>query len=148
MELYGGFGSGYGDAYNNANPGRIKGDYQLYFLQYNFGKYSTKSGHFDFGVGIKTGYFHSDLYEHNYYQNKLGSENDPFINYKENSILVEPLAFFRVGGEIVKFSFKVGGCKIIKLAHPDIYIPAINLNVGIGINFSPKMNKGDNKNQE
>jgi hypothetical protein len=148
MELYGGFGSGYGDAYKDSNPGRMYGDYQLYFLQYNLGKYSTKSGYFDFGFGIKTGYFHSNLNEHNYYHDKPGSENEPFINYKENSILVEPLAFFRVGGEKVKFSFKVGGCKIIKLAHPDIYIPACNLNVGFGINFSPKMNKGDIKKQE
>ena len=35
MELYGGFGSGYGNAYKDANPGRIYGNYQLYFLQYN-----------------------------------------------------------------------------------------------------------------
>ena len=148
MELYGGFGSGYGNAYKDSNPGRMYGNYQLYFLQYNLGKYSTKSGHVDFGFGIRTGYFHSNLNEHNYYHDSPGSENEPFINYKENSILVEPLAFFRVGGEKVKFSLKVGGCKIIKLAHPDIYIPARNLNVGFGINFSPKMNKDNIKKQE
>ena len=146
MELYAGFGSGYGDAYKDYNPGRMYGNYQLYFLQYNLGKYSTKSGHFDFGFGIKTGYFHSNLTDQNYYNR--GSENGPFIKYKENSILIEPLAFFRVGGEKVKFSFKVGGCWIIKLANPDIYIPTQNLNVGLGINFSPKMNKGDIKKQE
>src|SRR5664279_772763 len=39
MELYGGFGSGYGDAYKDSNPGHLYGNYQLYFLQYNIGKY-------------------------------------------------------------------------------------------------------------
>ena len=30
LELYGGFGYGYGNAYKDANPGNLLGDYQLY----------------------------------------------------------------------------------------------------------------------
>ena len=138
MELYGGFGYGYGNAYKDANPGRLYGNYQLYFLQYNIGKYSSKSGHFDFGLGIKSGYFHSNFTDRNYYVR--GNEAGPFINYKENSILIESLAFFRVGGEKVKFSFKVGACQIYKLANPDRYIPTATLNIGLGLNYSPKFN--------
>jgi hypothetical protein len=138
MELYGGFGYGYGNAYKDANPGRLYGNYQLYFLQYNIGKYSSKSGHFDFGIGIRSGYFHSNLTDRNYYVR--GNEAGPFINYKANSILIESLAFFRVGGEKVKFSFKVGACQIYKLANPDLYIPTTILNIGLGLNYSPKFN--------
>jgi hypothetical protein len=146
MELYGGAGYGYGNAYKDANPGNMYGNYQLYFLQYNFGRYSTKSGHFDFGFGMKTGYFHSNLTDQNYYSR--GPENGPLITYKENSILVEPLAILRTGGEKVKFSLKAGGCQIFKLAHPDIYIPSLRFNVGLGINFTPKLNFDNAKTQK
>jgi len=143
MELYGGFGYGYGDAFKDINPGDLYGNYYLYFLQYNIGKYSLKSGHADFGFGIKTGLFHSDLIDHNFYNR--GTEEGPFTNYKENSILIEPLVFLRLGGENVKLSLKFGGCGIFKLTHPDIYIPTSKLNFGIGINFSTKLNKDDKK---
>lgn len=137
-ELYGGYGYGYGDAYKDANPGNLYGNYQLYFLQYNIGKYSIKSGHTDFGFGIKSGYFYSNLTDRNYYS--PGNEAGPFINYKENSILLEALAFYRVGGEKFKLSFKIGACQIFKLSNPDIYIPTMILNIGLGLNYSPKLN--------
>jgi len=136
LELYGGFGAGYGDAYKDANPGHLYGSYQLYFMQGNVGKYSNKSGHFECGIGIKTGILHTILTDHNYYNS--GTETGPFTQSKENSILIEPMAFLRVGGEKVKFSFKIGGCKIFKLTHPDMYIPTSNLNIGLGISFSSK----------
>ena len=136
MELYGGFGYGYGDAYKDSNPGNLYGNYQIYFLQYNMGNYSNKSGHLEFGFGIKSGYFHSNLTDRNYYS--WGSETGPYISYKENSLLLEPQAFFRIGGERLKFSFKAGGCRIFKLTHPNIFIPTANLNIGLGLNYSPK----------
>jgi len=146
MEFYGGFGSGYGDAYKDANPGNMFGKYQLYFIQYNLGKYGIKSGHMDFGVGIKSGYFHSNLTDQNYYS--FYSENGPFNKYMENSILIEPMVFFRLGGEKVKFSFKAGVNWIMKISNHDNYIPTMFLNVGLGINFSPKIKIADNRNRD
>lgn len=136
MELYGGFGYGYGDAYKDSNPGNLYGNYQIYFLQYNLGHYSIKPGHLEFGFGIKSGYFHSNLTDRNYYS--WVSETGPYSTSKENSILLEPLAFFRVGGERLKFSFKAGGCRIFKMTHADNYIPTVDINIGLGINYSPK----------
>jgi hypothetical protein len=136
LELYGGFGAGYGDAYRDANPGHLSGPYRLYFLQGNAGKYSNKSGHFEYGLGIKTGILHTNLTDHNYYN--AGTDSGPFSQYKENSLLLEPMVFLRVGGEKVKFSFKIGGCKIFKFANPDRYIPTSNINIGLGISFSSK----------
>lgn len=136
MELYGGFGYGYGDAYKDSRPGNLYGNYQIYFLQYNFGHYSIKSGHLEFGFGIKSGYFHSNLTDRNYYS--WGSETGPYPNYKENSILVEPQAFFKVGGERIKFSFKAGGCHLFKITNPNNYIPTTSINIGLGLSYSPK----------
>lgn len=41
LEVYGGFGYGYGNAYKDANLGNLLGDYQIYFGQANFGKISV-----------------------------------------------------------------------------------------------------------
>jgi hypothetical protein len=53
LELYGGVGYGYGDAYKDANPGNLFGDYQLYYGQLNYGKISNERSHFEIGFGIK-----------------------------------------------------------------------------------------------
>ena len=87
-----------------------------------------------------------NLTDQNYYS--FYSENGPFNKYEENSILIEPLAFFRLGGEKVKFSFKARVNWIIKISNPDNYIPTMFLNVGLGINFSPQIKLADNKNKD
>ena len=136
MEFYGGFGYGYGYVYKDAHPGSMFGDYQLYFVQYNLGKYATSSEHIDYGFGIKTGYFHSNLTDENYY--KFYSYTGPYDIYKENSLLVEPIIFLRLGGERVKFRFNAGVSWIINISNPDNYIPTSIFNMGFGINFTPK----------
>lgn len=136
MELYGGFGYGYGDAYKDSNPGHLLGNYQVYFVQYNFGKYDCKPAHMDYGFGIKTGYFRSVLTDKNYYDNYSG--DGPFETYNEKSILIEPMAVIRLGGEKVKFSLKAGACWILKITNPNRYIPTHTVNIGLGINFSLK----------
>jgi hypothetical protein len=136
IEFYAGFGSGYGDIYKDANPGNMFGDYQLYFGQFNFGRYAAGSEHFDYGFGIKGGYFHSNLTDENY--SRFYSETGPYDIYKENSLLIEPTVFFRVGGEKVKFRLSAGVSRIIKISNPENYIPVATFNVGFGINFTPK----------
>jgi hypothetical protein len=138
-ELYAGFGYGYGNAYRDANPGNMFGNYQIYFVQYNFGKYDSKFLKMDYGFGLKTGYFHSILTDENYY--RFYSENGPFASYNEKSILVEPLVFARFGGEKIKFNIKVGLCRVFKITNTDKYIPVENLNIGLGLNCSLKTKK-------
>src|SRR5690606_29025621 len=67
IELYGGFGYGYGSAYRDANPGDLYGDYQQYFLQVNYRKIDCKFANMDYGFGIKAGLLHSNLTDYNYY---------------------------------------------------------------------------------
>ena len=135
-ELYAGFGFGYGDAHRDATFGNLFGNYQIYFVQFNFGRHDSKFLKMDYGVGLKTGFFHSNLTDQNYY--RWYSENGPFASYDEKSILVEPLAFARFGGEKIKFSIKVGICRIFKITNTDKYIPTQILNVGLGLNYSLK----------
>jgi hypothetical protein len=133
FELYGGFGYGYGDAYKDANPGNLLGDYQLYFGQANFGKIASESSNFEIGFGIKGGYLHSNMTDKNYYE--LTSETGPFKKYHDESVLFEPLGFIRFGGNRLRINVKLGGTLIYKFTNTDRNLPYSNLNLGIGLNY-------------
>jgi hypothetical protein len=133
MEFYSGYGYGYGEAYRDANPGNLYGDYQLYFVQFNYGKTDCKFAKMDYGFGVKTGYFRSNLTDHNYYH--FYSETGPFTTYKDNSLLIEPNVFVRLGGERLKFNVKLGSCWIIKFTHTNKSLPHEFINLGLGLNY-------------
>jgi len=143
IELYCGFGSGYANTIKNplANMPEgprqsLFGKYQVYFVQFNWGEKANQSGGMDWGFGIKTGLFHSNLTDENYYE--INSETGPYPFLKENSILLEPMMFFRTGRKNVKFSYKFGLTRVFKLTNQKNYIPAPFINIGFGINFTPK----------
>ncbi len=132
FELYGGFGYGYGDAYKDANPGNLYGDYQLYFGQANFGKIASNNSNFEAGLGIKAGYFHSNLTDENYYN--CISETGPFETYRDESFLLEPVGFIRFGGNKLKINLKLGGAFIYKFTNTERGLPYSYFNFGIGLN--------------
>jgi len=133
LELYGGFGYGYGNAYKDANPGNLLGDYQLYFGQVNYGKIASESSNFEIGFGIKTGYLHSNLTDKNYYN--WISETGPYKTYHDESLLFEPVGFIRIGGQKLKFSVKLGGTMIYKFTNTNRSLPYSHINLGLGINY-------------
>lgn len=133
MEIYSGFGYGYGSAYKDANPGYLYGDYQVYFAQFNLGKENGNFAHMDYGIGVKAGFLHSNLTDRNYY--KFYSENGPYLNYEDNNILIEPVCFIRFGGEKLKVNFKLGGCLMYKLTNTDKNFPYRHVDFGIGLNY-------------
>lgn len=137
MEIYGGFGSGYGSAYIHDNPGDLSGDYQLYFMQFNYGKNDCKFAHLDYGFGVKTGLLHSNLIDRNYYYGGYSAEV-PYKTYLDNSFLIEPSVFVRLGGERLKFKFQVGGCLLYKFTNTDRSLPYYPLNIGLGLNYRLK----------
>ncbi|MDD4993971.1 MAG: hypothetical protein PHR83_17250 [Paludibacter sp.] len=137
MEIYGGFGSGEGDAYSDANPGNLKGNYQSYFAQFNMGSINGRFAHMESGFGIKTGMLHSNMTDMNYYD-KTYPLSTSHINYSDNSFLFEPTFFFRFGGERLKVNFKMGGCWMYKFTNIDKYFPYSRLNLGIGLNYNLK----------
>lgn len=135
FEAYSGLGYGNGEAYKDANPGHLTGDYYLPFAQLNYGRVNCRFAHLDYGIGLKTGYMTSNFLDKNFYE---PNESLPYISYKDNSILLEPTLFMRLGGYRLKFDIKIGSCYIYKLTNVDRNLPYSHLNFGIGLNYRLK----------
>jgi hypothetical protein len=144
IEFYTGFGYGYANIQHDPlasdiweyHGGKLFGNYQLYFAQFNWGKKRNQTGGIDWGFGIKTGLFHSNLTDLNYFA--IYSDTGPFPAYKHYNILIEPMWFFRTGSERIKFSYKLGFAGLIKTGESHKNIPYAGINMGFGINFTPK----------
>jgi hypothetical protein len=134
MEVFGGFAFGHTNSGNHDVPTRLKGPYQLYFTQFNFGKIDCKFANADFGIGIKTGYLHSDLDNLNYFT-PHPQRDAPYVPYVVNSFLLEPNAFVRIGGEKLKFSLKLGSCWHYQFTNRDKNLPVDKFNIGVGLNY-------------
>ena len=134
MELYGGFGYGYGDAYNDAKPGNLYGNYQVCFAQFNYGKINGNFKNIDYGIGIKAGYLHTNMTDRNYYD--YYSDYSSYNIYKDDCLLIEPVCFLRFGGKRLKFQTMAGGCFIIKFTNTDKYFPYNHFNLGFGMSYS------------
>jgi hypothetical protein len=133
MEIYTGFGYGYGDAYYDPNPGSLFGNYQVYFTQFNFGKIGCDFAHTDLGIALKAGYLHSSLTDRNYYARNFPPESSGV--YKDDCLLIEPHAFLRIGGEKLKFGLQVGIAEIYKFTNKDKWYPYLPLNLSLGFNY-------------
>ena len=133
LELYGGFGYGYGDAYKSSTGGSLQGDYQLYFGQINYGKIANEKSNFEIGLGVKSGYLHSNLTDIYYFD--LSPNATKFKVYHDESILFEPVGFIRMGGGRLKFSIKIGGTIIYKFTNTNRNFPYSYLNLGLGLNY-------------
>jgi hypothetical protein len=134
MEVYGGFAFGHAETGNHDVPTKLKGPYQLYFTQFNFGKIDCHFANADFGIGIKAGILHSNLENLNYFTH-YSQYTGPYEPLVVNSFLLEPAAFLRVGGKKLKFSLKVGSCMQYQFINKDKNLPVDKLNIGIGLNY-------------
>ena len=133
FELYSGFGYGYGNAFSDANAGNLLGNYQVYFVQTNFGKIAGKSSALELGFGLKGGYLHSNLTDRNFYN--FEPRNGPYKTYYDNSLLFEPTGFLRLGKGNFKLSLKLGATWIHKLSNKKKEFPYSRYNLGIGLNY-------------
>lgn len=139
-ELYAGIGYGLANAHNMVFPGELKGNYQVYFMQYNLGKVQNRILNSDFGLGIKVGYLHSDLLDQNYYSSFFEyPEYDHQIVrvLKDDNLLVESTLMYRFGFEKLKFNFKIGYCMLYKFTNRQISedLPLFPLNMSFGFSF-------------
>lgn len=138
-EWYTGLGRGYADAYNDAHPGYLVGNYNLGFTQFNLGKVNSRFAHADYGLSFKTGFLRTHLTDENYfdiYHSGEDPQNYQFPNLKGNNLLFQPTAFVRIGGEKLKFNLKVGTLWLYQFSHRDKRLPVSQLNVGVGLNYS------------
>ena len=143
LEMYGGFGFGYGDAYKDATGGNLRGNYQIYFTQFNIGNIGRKFPNVEYGLGFKTGYLHSKMTDFNYFYNYDSyPQNQPYPVYFLNGIIVEPTFFTRFGGKNLKFNVAMGPCWMIQFTHTDKRFPvAGNLGIGFSCSFGGKSRK-------
>lgn len=135
IELYGGAAKGFGFAENNwyIDDGRLDADYNLVFTQLNYGWVSP--GDFDIGMGVRVGQLHNLTSDFSYYGNYSNREVQT-LSYDERSLLVEPVAFMRFGGEHVKVCFKMGFCWLSGASDIERHFPYHRFNFGVGINYS------------
>ena len=137
MELYGGFGCGRSNAYKDANPGDVYGNFQSYFLQFNYGNIQKKKANLETGFGLKTGFLHSKMTDANYFFNPDDYlPNEPYSVYRLNGLLFEPTVFLRFGGEKLKFWTALGASIYYQLNHTDTWLPASAPDFGLGVSYS------------
>ncbi len=137
FEVYTGFGFGYGNAYNFDTEDSLflRGYYQVYFAQFNIGKVHCDFANTDFGFSLKGGLLNSYLYAHNYYVLDDGTRELNSFNV-DNSLLIEPTAFVRFGGQKLKFRIIAGACLLDKLTNKERGIYYNNFNVGLGVSLT------------
>lgn len=134
FEIYAGLGAGNGTDWGFDNTELYNGDYLLYFAQANIGQTNLGSAHIDYGFGLKSGLF--DAYVTDY------SISNP-VYYTNNSLLIEPQAFMRLGGEKFKIGFQVNGTRIFNLSNEEsvmLYYP-MNFSVSMNFRIAPSLRK-------
>ena len=131
LELYGGFGWGYGRQYYDPDPSEgAKGQYQLYFVQADYGWNNLANNHIDIGFALKTGLLQSDLH-----RISQSSTYHPEL-MPSSHLLLEPTAQFRVGGQHLKFSIALAYSFIPSHGwNSPAYFPYDPLNLTLGINI-------------
>lgn len=130
LELYGGFGWGYGRQYYDPDPAEeAKGQYQLYFAQADYGWNNLANNHIDLGFSLKTGMLHSNLH-------RIGSSTYYTELAPSNHLLLEPSVQFRVGGQHLKFSITLAYSFIPRHGWDSpAYFPYDPLNLLLGLNI-------------
>ena len=132
-EWYAGVGTGISNVFKG--PGRLKGDYQLYFMQFNIGKLSGRFLNSDYGFGLKAGYLRTHLKDKGYFGYYSTKENYPYPVQKDNCMAIEPAAFIRFGKGKLRFNIKMGGLVFFQFTNRDKRIPAGFFNAGIGLDY-------------
>ena len=130
LEYYLGYGTGSGYLYFDPNPGDFSGKYQLYFVQADLGKANRESALVDFGIGLKAGLLSSKMIDDNYYaQVSSGTYND-------KSLVLEPQAVIKIGGQHFRVSIKGGLCFLYKFTNMGKRFPYFPYNLGTGLNIN------------
>jgi hypothetical protein len=130
LELYMGYGSGSGYLYFDPHPGHFSGRYQLYFAQLDWGSANRESALVDFGFGLKAGLLCSKMLDDNYYAQVSSG------TYRDKSLVLEPQAVLKIGGQHFRVSFKGGFCLLTKFTNLEKHFPYIPYNFGTGLNLN------------
>lgn len=129
IELYGGVG--YGTGINSVNEdfdySDLDSKYKLYFAQFNIGQTDLTSASIDYGFGMKVGQFDGQV---KYLDDDLNIQRG-----NNRSILFEPQAFIRLGGERLKVGFQANSCVLFNPRLDDPHFYYLPFNMGITLNY-------------
>lgn len=130
LEWYNGFGAGYDNAYNDANPGNLYGSYKQVFSQLNYGLKNLNFAHADLGVSMKASYLYaSDLINDGYYN------VNAYEHISSQNMILEPQAFVRLGSKHLKVSLQAGFSMIFNMRNNQYDLPVFPINMGIGLSY-------------
>ena len=131
LEVYGGLAGGEGKLINTAIPASYKGNYRLYFAQFNLGQQNQGKKHIDYGFGLKTGLFDAHTTDDGFYERNAPNP----VQSRHQYILLEPAAFFRTGSEKFKTGFQLNGASLINAGSKQNQIPYHTGTLGITLNY-------------
>lgn len=138
-EWYAGAGTGNAEVTDSANPGKLKGNYQLYFTQFNIGKLNSNFLNADYGLGLKAAYARSKFTDEDYFD--IYYLDGDFANFiypvqTDNGLVFQPTVFGRFGKGRLKFNLKASGLLYYQFTNRENKLPVGYFNVGIGLNYS------------
>ncbi len=133
-----GVGTGNSEAYESGKWGRLEGNYQLYFTQFNIGKLNSNFLNADYGLGLKAAYARSKFTDKDYFDIYYFEDDFDRLNYPvqtDNGLTFQPTILGRFGKGRLKFSEKASGLLFYQFTNRDNKLPVGYFNVGIGLNY-------------
>ena len=137
-EWYAGAGTGNAKVTDSANPGKLKGNYQQYFTQFNIGKLNSNSLNADYGLGLKAAYGRTKFTDMDYFNIYYFEDDFDRLNYPvqtDNGLIFQPTILGRFGKGRLKFSEKASGLLFYQFTNRDNKLPVGYFNVGIDLNY-------------
>uniref|UniRef100_UPI00321775A3 hypothetical protein n=1 Tax=uncultured Draconibacterium sp. TaxID=1573823 RepID=UPI00321775A3 len=135
-EWYTGVGTGNAEVTDSSDPGKLKGNYQLYFTQFNIGKLNSNFLRADYGLGLKAAYARSKFTDKDYFDIYSYKSTDflyPIQN--DNGFVLQPTVFGRFGKGRLKFNVKAGGLLYYQFTNRENKLPVGYFNLGLGLNY-------------
>ena len=137
-EWYTGAGTGNAEVTDSGGWGKLEGNYQLYFTQFNIGKLNSNFLNADYGLGLKAAYGRTKFTDMDYFNIYYFEDDFDRLNYPvqtDNGLTFQPTILGRFGKGRLKFSEKASGLLFYQFTNRDNKLPVGYFNVGIDLNY-------------
>lgn len=112
------------------------GSYVLPFVQGNIGWKGLARGHIDLAFSLKAGLYYPSFDYHEFLPDDTPILAHEF-HYGHSNVLLEPQFQLRIGGEKLKYCFRVGMCWLSHIMqHPNNYLASDFLTISHGVTFN------------
>jgi hypothetical protein len=141
FEIYSGYAKGKGKAMKAVGDISMDGNYELLFTQFNLGQNRIGAGNMDYGFGLKAGYSGFNITDHGYYDN---ISLDP-VYYNNKYLLLEPMAFIRIGKRRLRTCFQINGASFINASLKQEQIPYHSIALGVSMVYKMSIIRNESK---